>query len=413
MYTPHVGHNTERNTPGTGTSRREFLLGSASLAAWCLFPDLSHAREQGPTPEAIAIFTRRLGEYRTTLKSFLTRHPLNGTDWKTKKLWDGGDDGLLSGALDYDLIGSTLRLHSVTKDPEHLQMATEIADFLKVTYIDPTKGALPAYRIYAAEGYYTLSQLLREKAPGKAGEYAGTVKLLASYPGYAVLNARTERAIAHPSLSREVALLLVAKAYAHRGEVGGLPSGDHTPSVTALAPLLNAMKNHLTLFTRSLLSNDKITPIWGPEMRRLAEDPENYLIGDEFVRPFMVALSARSAVRIAETIGERSTLPLAADALLALKRLYVTGRGLPYTDRLLPPESKARQLSSDTPDDSIVPSLNLLIANTCENVATLLQNESEVRNTIKGNTLMQLASQLRADTRFSDGTLKEAKQALY
>jgi hypothetical protein len=407
----------QRNGPESGssnrTSRRDFLLHSASLAACLSFPSRVFGNEQGATAAAVAVFSKRLGEYQVALNSFLARSPLASTDWEARKLWDGGDEGLLTGALDYDLVGSTLRLYAITKDEAHLKLATDVADFLKVTYIDPVKGRLPAYRIYAAEGYHNLSQLLRAEAPAKASGFAATLRLLSTGPAYAELNDRTERAILHPSMNREVALLLLAKAYALKAQGGGLTSSVEPSAAVALTPYLNAMKSHLTLFTKSLLSNDKVKPLWGPEMRRLAEDPENYLIGDEFVRPFMVAISARSAARVAEAIGEGSTVSLAADTLLALKRIYVTGRGLPYTDRLLPPESKARQLSSDTPDDSIVPSLNLLVANACETVASALRREVAARNTIKGDTLMQLATSLRADSRFSDGTLKEAKQALY
>jgi hypothetical protein len=284
----------------------------------------------------------------------------------------------------------------------------EVASFLKATYLDPTRSQLPAYRIYVVEGYYELSQLALEKQPELAQGFSQTVRQIAENAGFAELNTRTEKAILHPSLSREVALLTLAKTYALRIDPTGLRGGQ-----ASLEPYVRAMKNHFILFTRSLLTSEKTTPVWGTEMSKLAEDPENYLIKDEFVRPFMVGISARAAALLDPYTNQPSLLPDAADSLLALKRLYVHGKGLPYTDRLLPASSQARQLSADTPDDSINPSLNLLVANACNRVGNALKRLNTDRELRKASTLVQLASQLRSDTHFTEGTLKETKQALY
>ncbi len=389
-----------------GVSRRDFLRNtlffSTAVLAHTSFPGMATASERS-TASKLILLEHHLDRYSASLDSFLKKHPLKSTNWLEKRFWDGGDDGLIAGALDYDLVGRALQLFEVTKNQSHFQLAKDTATFLHVSYIEPNKAILPAYRIYCVEGFHSLARALETSDPALSKILRDSVNQIATSAAYAQLNERNQKAIFHPSLSREVALLLLAKTLASGKTKADVASKD--PAL-ATAPFVSAMKNQLRLFRTSLLSADKKKELWGAEMKRLGEDPENYLFPEEFVRPFMVAISARSAAMYVSYRGDRELAGLAADALLALTSIYVRGRGLPYTDRVLPAESRARQLSSDVADDEIVPALNHMVANACDAVGKVVDGE-------KSKELSDLAGRLRADTVLGELTLKEAKQANY
>ena len=380
-------------------SRRSLII-AASLLAVGSFHSVAAAEVP---PFNLQILGIQLSRYASDLESFLQQYPIDRTNWGEKKFWDGGDNGLISGALDYDLVGRSLQLYNATKDKSYLKLAVDAALFLRASYIEPNKGILPAYRIYCAEGFHSLTKVVEKSDPSVGRLLKRSVSQIASSAAYAQLNDRNRKAIFHPSLSREVALLLQAKILANdesgSATVGG---GGKLP----VEPFVSAMKNHFRLFIRSLESKDKRKELWGAEMKRLGEDPENYLLPEEFVRPFMVAISARSAAKFAQFTGDQELVNLAADTLLALSSIYVQGKGLPYTDRNLPEQSRARQLSADVKDSEVVPALNHMVANACEAVGVHVDSK-------KKTALLSFAHRIRADLPLGELTLKEAKQANY
>jgi hypothetical protein len=181
-----------------GVSRRTLLLNALIVGTTALartsFPCVASAMER-PTDSRLLLLEHHLDRYSSSLGKFLKRYPLKSTNWLEKRFWDGGDEGLIAGALDYDLVGRAVQLYEVTKQPSHLQLAKDTAAFLRASYIDPNKGILPAYRIYCVEGFHSLAKLLEKSDPATSRVLRDSVTQIATSAAYAQLNERNQKAI--------------------------------------------------------------------------------------------------------------------------------------------------------------------------------------------------------------------------
>lgn len=203
----------------------------------------------------------------------------------------------------------------------------------------------------------------------------------------------------HPSLSREVALIVLAKVEAAKLKGSNAAIGKDP----ALTPYIRAMNTHFDLWQGAL---EKPGSSKWPHTTFSGDELE-YLSNDEYVRPFMVAISLHGAITLSNETNDVDLLNKGVDTLLmAYEKCLVPGEGLRYTDRDLPAESVARQKSGDVADDEVVTSLNLLVANVA------LEASKVVADAPRRDALLKLHANLTDITNGSDlDSLKEAMQA--
>jgi len=310
----------------------------------------------------------------------------------------GYDDTVLREILDYDLIGAAHKLYKSTKQKKYLNVAEKSSQYVIDTFIIPSNAVLAAYRIYLVEGLSNVSIEIQKTNPSLSSTTKNAVVNISRNATFVSLTNKTREYIQHPFFSREVANIILAKSFAYQ-----LSSNTNKRSfIKDVSVYKNAMRNHFELWKQA-----QVNPSISWPNSFVAEDAE-WTSKDVYVRPFMVALSLRSAVKYYSITKDTSLLNAGIDAILAIaKTTYTPHKGFRYTDRNLPAESLARKLSSDTRDDYVAGSLNSLVRNA-------ILRASTVADPKRARLLKRLANTIKKDIGAAvPYTLKEVLQRQY